>query len=244
MSEPAAEPATEPAAEPAATPVPADIVAGDAVTSSRPLRWLELLLVVGVVFLPSVLYALKVWWTGEALRPETPMVSLQRIVEAGLAISLLAYVLHRQGRSLRSIGLTAKLSDLGWALLILFFARMIEIPIGMALGPGDELPAQVKPALYLLAIVPGAAEEELIVRAFLMTEMAALTGSMSLAVVASVAFQTLYHLYYGVPGALLCAGGFLVYALYYANTRRITPVILAHALQNFWIFAVDATASG
>lgn len=248
MSEPAAEPA---AAEPAAAervaesspPVPVDVAPADAVASSRRLRWLELALVVGVAFLPAVVYAVQVWWTGETVPPETPRESLYRIVQAGLSISLLAYVLHRQGRSLRSIGLTAKLSDLGWALLVLFFARMIELLIGTALGPQDLSLPEAKPALYLLAILPGAAEEELIVRAFLMTEVAALTGSMALALVASVAFQTLYHLYYGVPGALLCAGGFLVSAIYYANTRRATPVILAHALQNFWIFAV-ATPSG
>ena len=212
--------------------------------SSRRLRWLELALVVGVAFLPPVVYSLRVWWTGEAVSPETPMKSVERIVQACLSISLLAYVLHRQGRNLRSIGLTAKPSDLGWALLVFFFARMIEIPLAMALGPGDALPAEVTPALWLVAILPSAAEEELIVRAFLMTEVATLTGSMPLAVVTSVTFQTLYHLYYGLADAVYIAGGFLVYAFYYANTRRITPVILAHALQNFWIYAVEATASG
>lgn len=89
--------------------------------------------------------------------------------------------------------------------------------------------------LTWLSVVPGAAAEELIVRAYLMTEVAELTGRMWIAVLASVGFQTLYHLYQGTPYALVSAGSFFVAALFYANTRRATPLILAHAWHNFWV---------
>jgi membrane protease YdiL (CAAX protease family) len=70
--------------------------------------------------------------------------------------------------------------------------------------------------------------EELIVRAYLMTEVRALTGSATLAAAISVALQTTYHLYYGWEGALSLAFQFLVFAIYYAKTRKATPVIVAH----------------
>jgi len=75
--------------------------------------------------------------------------------------------------------------------------------------------------------------EELIVRAFLISEVAELSGSMPFAVFVSVAFQTSYHLYQGTPAALVAAGTFFVSSVFYASTRRITPVILVHTLYNF-----------
>ena len=70
-----------------------------------------------------------------------------------------------------------------------------------------------------------------------MTEVAELTGRMGIAVFVSVGFQTLYHLYQGTPMALVNAGAFFVSAVFYASTRRITPVIVAHALHNFWVLS-------
>jgi membrane protease YdiL (CAAX protease family) len=55
-----------------------------------------------------------------------------------------------------------------------------------------------------------------------------LTGSGALAVAISVALQTVYHLYQGVIMAVATGAGFLIFSLYYARSRRITPVILAH----------------
>jgi membrane protease YdiL (CAAX protease family) len=71
--------------------------------------------------------------------------------------------------------------------------------------------------------------EELIVRAYLMTEIKALTGSTAMAVAVSVVLQASYHLYYGWFGALTVAFSFLVFAVYYARSGRAVPVIVAHA---------------
>lgn len=70
--------------------------------------------------------------------------------------------------------------------------------------------------------------EELIVRAFMMTEVKALTGSAVIAIVASVLFQSAYHRYQGVLPAVLYSSMFLVFALYYAIAKRVAPVVLAH----------------
>lgn len=70
--------------------------------------------------------------------------------------------------------------------------------------------------------------EELIVRAYLMTEIIELTGSSALAVVLSVVVQFSYHLYYGWTGAASLCFQFLTFALYYARSRRALPIIMAH----------------
>ena len=209
-------------------------------TESRKLRILELVLVVGIAFLPSVIVSLRDWWLGSH-QARTAFGSLLLAVDSVLAIALLGYVLHRQGRGFRALGLTARASDLGWALLILFFARMAEdaaflvIERFTALPSKPEVPLPPPGVMGWLVILPAAAVEELITRAYLMTEVAALTGSMALAVLASVAFQTLYHLYQGAAEALMAAALFFVFAVFYANNRRCTPLIVAHVLHNVWV---------
>jgi hypothetical protein len=61
-----------------------------------------------------------------------------------------------------------------------------------------------------------------------MTEIRELTGSTVLAAGLSIALQTSYHLYYGWQGALTLGFVFTAFAIYYAITRKATPVILAH----------------
>lgn len=126
--------------------------------------------------------------------------------------------------------------------MILFFSWMMGHAVEGLLPPisADPLGRQAllgHTGLFAwFSIVPGAAREELIVRAYLMTEVADLTGHMGLAVLASVGFQTLCHLYQGTSAALANAGAFFVAAVFYASTRRATPLIVAHALHNFWAF--------
>jgi membrane protease YdiL (CAAX protease family) len=76
--------------------------------------------------------------------------------------------------------------------------------------------------------------EELIVRAYLMTEVIELTGSSTLAVALSVFVQFSYHLYYGWGGAISLAFFFLALALYYVRSRRALPVIIAHGLLDIY----------
>ena len=222
---------------------PAAAVSGFA-PETRKLRLLELALVLSVAFLGPMLNALSAWWTDTPVTPDTPFDSLYRILRAALAISVLAYVLYRQGRSLRTIGLTARVSDIPWALVVtvcskLLTSSIVTLYIAYHITPSKAAPSPETAIGFMrwLAVVPGAALEELIVRAYLMTEVAALSGSMALAVIVSVGFQSLYHLYQGGPAALYHAGAFFAYAVFYAQTRRATPVILAHALENFLVLA-------
>jgi membrane protease YdiL (CAAX protease family) len=234
-----------------AVPLPADLEArkepAEAVLPLTPeerrLRLCELILVVSVGFLGPAIHSLVSWLNGASPSPETPIYSFYSIIQAAIAISVLAYVLFRQGRSLRSIGVTARRSDIAWALGIAFCARLLAggilnlfIAYGISMS-GYHRPPDNGGFLQWLAVVPSAAMEELIVRAYLMTEVAALSGSLALAVTVSVGFQCFYHLYQGVPAALYHVGTFFAYAVFYAYTRRATPVVLAHALENFLIMA-------
>jgi len=202
----------------------------------------EMARAVGVGLLSPTVSALHARWVGAEVPPRTDMSSLYHILDAACAIAVLAYVLYRRGTSLRTIGLTFRRSDIPLALLLLVLQNLMWISVGRVILRVATLP---KVSAYRaggglmqwLAVVPGAAQEELIVRAFLMTEVAALTDNMAIAVLASVGFQALYHVYLGVPKALMMAGAFFVSAVFYAQTRRITPVILAHSLHNFLIMA-------
>jgi membrane protease YdiL (CAAX protease family) len=59
----------------------------------------------------------------------------------------------------------------------------------------------------------------------------------ALAVVISVALQTSYHLYQGLPAALSHIPAFLLFSLYFVRTRRILPVILAHMFMDIFALA-------
>jgi len=63
-----------------------------------------------------------------------------------------------------------------------------------------------------------------------MTELIDLRKSALLATVISLMVQTSYHLYYGLAGAIVVGSGLAVLAIYFAKSRRLMPVILAHML--------------
>lgn len=69
-------------------------------------------------------------------------------------------------------------------------------------------------------------------RGYVMTEVAQLSGSAALAVFVSTAIQTGYHLYQGPVNTVNVGCCFLVFSLYYAKTRKLFPVIMAHSIMD------------
>ncbi len=67
--------------------------------------------------------------------------------------------------------------------------------------------------------------EELLVRAFLITEIEAIFANTNLAATMSIVLQTTYHLYQGIRSALALSSSFTLFTLYYVRKRRILPVI-------------------
>lgn len=214
------------------------------VWTDRQARTFELILVCIIAFGGSLLASISILmgynyenihrgsleWSAMALREIT-------------SLGLLWYILLKRGTSFRTLGLKWQLSDIGWAFLLVVAGTLAFSAIntsiymsGLATGNYGTETARVGQILFgdgiffstFLLIFINPFFEELIVRAYIITEVKFLTNSAVTAVIISTLFQTSYHLYQGVPAALSNMGTFLVFSIYYAKTNRITPVILAH----------------
>lgn len=211
---------------------------------SNHLRWFELSLVLILAFATPFLRSLALLRNGPGAQPTFD--NLRWLYGLGheiIGLALLGYVLLRRGLKLSDLGLRWSFRALG-AGLLLTVAYFIALLIGGAAVYGIHL------ALFgtiaknhtmreffghpSWLVIPFAMVnpffEELIVRAFLMTEVLELTGSAILAVVGSTALQFSYHLYYGWTGALTISTGFLVFSLYYLRTRHATPLVVSHGI--------------
>jgi membrane protease YdiL (CAAX protease family) len=208
----------------------------------RRVRWAGLLIVLAVAILPflisSTMHVVGITPSGSG------SYSLYRLLNALLievtSLALLLYVLHRNGQSLGDIGFGFRFADIGHGILLIMGSRLVfriaywSMVRLYGLEFGHAPPRYVSPlvgagvvaSLLFAAINPFF--EELIVRAFLITEATLLTGSAGLAVVLSVLLQTSYHLYQGIPNAIGDGLMFLVLSVYYVKTRRLWPVIVAH----------------
>ncbi len=159
------------------------------------------------------------------------------------ALLLLAYVLSRRKLRFKDIGLQWSWRDTGIGLLVAVVSYASYIFGSLAIHLAHYAiygsivtsprasdffghPSVLAVPFYIL----NPFFEELIVRAYLMTEILELTGSSVLAVLLSIAVQFSYHLYYGFVGASSMAFIFLVLALYYVRSRRALPVIIAHEI--------------
>lgn len=158
-------------------------------------------------------------------------------------LGLLWCLLRRRSKSWSDLGLSWVKSDIGWSFLLIIGGAaaygLIYYPLrSSSLIPGGYSKSAESVGNFLfsggvfaMTIVFQFVNpffEELIVRAYLMTEVRQLTNSATKAVILSTALQTGYHFYQGVPMALADGGLFLLFSIYYAKTNRITPVILAH----------------
>ncbi len=219
--------------------------APEPVIDDRRRRWFELCLVllitVGSSFLSS-LYLLN------AGRVENPARSSLRWINGlfheVLCMLLLGYVLSRRGKRLRDLGLrwsfrdlfagvgiwlAAVLSSFGGALLLHGVHRAIfgpGTPAGLTAQQMFGHPSYIAIPFFLFNPL----FEETIVRAYLMSEVRALTGSWTLAAAVSIVVQTSYHLYYGWLGALTLSFQFVIFAIFYARTQKATPIVVAHGI--------------
>jgi membrane protease YdiL (CAAX protease family) len=219
-----------------------DALAGDP-DKPKAQRWLELFLVLGLTLGTSVYNALHILRYGMTpAMQRTTGTWIMGTVHELLGLALLAYVLSRTARTLKDIGLRLSLRDVGVGFILYAIAYATYFVGGTLIGIGFW-------SLGIHPIVHGTKEffggfsifqlpfslvnpfyEELIVRAYMMTEIRALTGSSVIAVIASALFQASYHLYYGWRTALSLLLQFLVLAVYYARSRRALPLVVAHGL--------------
>lgn len=211
--------------------------------TERMSRKTQLCLVLTVGFLIPVVSSLCIflgWWHPG---PATSYRFVRRITLELVGLLCLYFVLSHQKKRFQDIGLSLaiRLTDLGHSFALFFGALfasallggLVYVLLGRVTRPQLDRAALfgtafgVLPVLYVLL---NPFYEELLVRAFLISEMEAIYRSTALAVWISVALQTSYHLYQGLPAALSHVPAFLLFSLYFVRTRRILPVILAHML--------------
>ncbi|PUA39797.1 hypothetical protein C8Z91_06915 [Paenibacillus elgii] len=158
------------------------------------------------------------------------------ILWEGLSLSLLYFVLHRQGRGLKDIGFAFRKTDIFHGILlylVLYFVVIIAVTISPSFlqAPQNVDFLRTKMTLsYFAFIVINPFFEELIVRAYTMTELSFLIKKEEIIVLASTIIQTSYHLYQGLIPALYTGIVFFVFSIYFAKTRKIVPVIMVHLL--------------
>ena len=205
-------------------------------------RWFELLLVLLVSFGGSFLNSVYLLRNGPSAAPNMSNFRWAiGILHEITALILLGYVLSRRRLRFKDLGLDWSLRCVGASLKV-FFVSYVIYGFGAAAVRGLQHAIQGSAAMGptlkdffghpSIAVLPffllNPFFEELIVRAYLMTEITGLTGSSALAVFVSVLVQFSYHLYYGWVGALSLCFPFVVFAIFYAHSRRALPVILAH----------------
>ncbi|MDE3188050.1 MAG: CPBP family intramembrane metalloprotease [Acidobacteriota bacterium] len=222
----------------------------DGTRASWRVRWFELVLLLSIAFGPYVFSSLHVLTTGQASTPysQDSRWTMSFFHEV-TALLLLGYILARRKVRFTDLGLRWSLADMtgGVGLAVgsycayvigYFVVHAIQHAIFGAAHGG--MTSQAIFGHPRISAVPffllSPFFEELIARAYLMTEIRELTGSPTLSIALSVAVQTTYHLYYGWVGALSLASMFLVFAVYYSMTRRATPIIVAHGA--FDLFAL------
>jgi len=211
------------------------------------MRWIELGLVLLLAIAPSLLSGIYLLIYGPPSLQQPGLRWWGGTLHETTALLVLWYVLTRSGRNFADLGLGWSLRDIGVGILVALVARVFYIFGGSAVqfiylsifGAFASAPKataffpmrswQAIPYHLLSPIF-----EELIVRAYLMTEIRALTGSVTLAVIVSWALQTAYHLYYGWVGALSIGFVFLAFSLYYAKWQRALPTIVAHEILNLY----------
>lgn len=211
--------------------------------SEKRRRWFEVCMVLLVACGGYIVYAIFLLIKGPSAAPQgTNVRYVAGIVHQFSGLLLLYYVLSRRGLNFASIGLRWRSSDLLAGLLLIgvsfaayglgnsvvqafHFFTFGSFPTALS---GKDFfahpPVAAIPYAFLNPFF-----EELIVRAYLMTETLELTGSAAVAVIVSVLVQFSYHLYYGWTGAFSLLFLFVTSAIYYAYSRRATPVVIAHA---------------
>jgi membrane protease YdiL (CAAX protease family) len=227
-----------------AKPAPGTLPGLPAGESAR--RWFELCLVLAVAFGGSLIHAIYLLKNGPgAVATLSGARWFTGIGHEAAALLLLGYVLSRRGLKFSYLGFRWSFREFGTGFLVagvglaayMFGAILVHSTYLWLYGSWHAGPSPTELFSHShAAAIPFALFaflnpffEELIVRAYLMTEIAELTGSRRMAALLSVLVQGSYHLYYGWARAISISFLFLTFALYFARWRRAFPIVVAHA---------------
>jgi membrane protease YdiL (CAAX protease family) len=165
-----------------------------------------------------------------------------------IPVALALYLLARDGmRPRETLGLTATRPafDAGWGTLL---AACIGLP-GLALVyaaaqlglNADIVPAALNPVWWaipvlILSALQNSILEEVIVVGYLMTRLRQWGMTTVWIVVTSAVLRGSYHLYQGFGAFVGNAVMGVVFALFFLRTKRVMPLIVAHALLDIFAF--------
>jgi membrane protease YdiL (CAAX protease family) len=169
--------------------------------------------------------------------------SVYMIMTEAAGLGVLGYVVFRRGQKFSDLGLTFNLKQVlqGFGLaLVAYGAFMVCYGVSYYAFP-EAIAATIVTqtrmaqafgfnlaAWFFMFLNP--VFEELIVRAFTITEVKALTGSTFFAVLVSVLIQSSYHLNQGEVVTCCYALMFFIFSIFYVRTVKILPVIIAHCV--------------
>jgi membrane protease YdiL (CAAX protease family) len=232
------------------TELAADVIRAPAAISRRE-RWIDLLFVLGIaLWQPIFTSTVLALHMPEPASGNTNLRVVHGLLFEAAGLATLAYVLWKRRAGIVALTRSPKWSDfpIGAALCILTLmvsgvaAVMMQYASLVASGhppfrPDVPRMMGMQPsAAWLIYLLVNPWAEELVVRGFLMTEVTALAG-VGTAVIVSTLVQVAYHLYQGWFNATGIAVVFLGFSLYYASTRRLLPVVVAHTLMDLMSFA-------
>ncbi len=222
---------------------------------SKKERVLDLVFVIFITCFPSIFFSIYAMIFGQTMfnfsNLNHDLTFLNSIIGKLLSIYVLLYIFYKQGRTIREIGYSFSLKDIIHSILLVMSAYIIYSLFYSFLYPlfqnVDIKPRNIEifkgklTIFYFLAMVINPWYEELILRAYLISEVKWLTDNVILAVFVSIFIQILGHLYQGLIAALLVSIVFFVFSLYYVITNKITPIVIAHLF--FDILAMGIYAS-
>lgn len=207
----------------------------------------EFLIVTGIAFGPFLLaevLTLIVPRTG----PHHTNLSLLFLVAQELGVgALLMWFLHARDWALSDLGLKedAPLQDIAaggllfasayfvWFLILNLAASVSpELIMSMIKASGNVVGTHIPPATSVAVSVVNGVFEELFVTGYVMSALARMQKSSWFCVNVSTAIRLAYHLYQGPLGVLSVVPTGLIFALWFARTKRLWPVIGAHILMD------------
>jgi membrane protease YdiL (CAAX protease family) len=213
-------------------------------TEEKRRRWFELFLVLALSLGTALLNSFYLLKNAPVVALRMSAVrSLYGFAHESLSLLLLAYVLSRRNLGLRDLGLRWSIRDVVPSIVVTVLAvlsyfagavilQALHYEMYGVISRGPKASQFFSsPTIWALPFtLLNPFFEELIVRAYVMTEIKELTGSTTKAIAFSVLLQASYHLYYGWLGAITLAFLFMVFAIYYSRSRRALPIIVAHAI--------------
>ncbi|MBN2491207.1 MAG: CPBP family intramembrane metalloprotease [Planctomycetes bacterium] len=203
--------------------------------------YVEVIVAIGLVALAPISYG-----TWALLHPDELLLNpafVEWYIAAGtinslVMIGLLWHLTQLRGETLRLFSGELRRCDLWWGPALAGFGIVSALLVLHVLRAGgwEDLPASATAfvmhlsPMLLLRVLVNALYEELFFRGFLQVRLGQLGWRGTWIVGVSVLIQMSCHIWQGTAACLALTPTFLLFAVFYQSTRRLSPVVLAHVM--------------